>query len=134
MKITKMARNRRNFLCDLAATLALLFLAAIFSPPQAAATLVLSPDGVTVYDTVNNITWLANANSAASNQFGIPVCTGSGSGVRTCVNASGSMNYQTATAWVAAMNAANYLGHNNWQLPTTPLVDKTCTKTGPNGG
>jgi hypothetical protein len=31
------------------------------------------------------------------------------------------MNYNAAAAWVAAMNAANYLGHNNWQLPTTAI-------------
>jgi len=98
------------------------------------ATLQLSADGTTVYDTVNNITWLADVNLAASRQFGLPLCNGSGSGTKTCVNATGSMSYESATAWVAAMNAANYLGHNNWQLPTTPLVDKTCPKTGPNGG
>jgi len=41
------------------------------------------------------------------------------------------MNWVGATAWVAAMNAANYLGHSNWQLPTTPLVDKGCGAVGP---
>jgi hypothetical protein len=44
------------------------------------------------------------------------------------------MRYAAAVAWVTAMNAANYLGHNNWQLPTTPLVDGNCAKVGPNGG
>jgi hypothetical protein len=29
------------------------------------------------------------------------------------------MNYIAAVAWVAAMNGANYLGHSDWQLPTT---------------
>jgi hypothetical protein len=29
------------------------------------------------------------------------------------------------------MNAANYLGHSNWQLPTTPLVDRGCGAVGP---
>jgi hypothetical protein len=101
---------------------------------RANAALVLSQDGLTVYDSVNNITWLADVNSPASNRFGLPVCNGSGSGVRICLNATGSMNYQTAVAWLAAMNAANYLGHADWQLPTTPLIDKTCAKTGPNGG
>jgi uncharacterized protein (TIGR03437 family) len=91
-----------------------------------------SADGTMVYDTVNNITWLADANLASTVRFGIPAC-GASAG-QPCVNASGSMNYQSAAAWVAAMNAANYLGHSNWQLPTTPLVDKTCARTGPNGG
>ena len=110
-----------------------LFLALLAaSTLEAASTFVLSADGLTIYDSVNNITWLANANLPAANRFGVPVCNGS-LGLQSCVNASGSMNYPTAAAWVAGMNAANYLGHNNWQLPTTPLNDKTCGKTGPNG-
>jgi uncharacterized protein (TIGR03437 family) len=100
-------------------------------PLHAGVTLILSPDGTTVYDTVNGINWLANADLAATNRFGLPACTASGA--QPCVNPSGSMNYTSATAWVQAMNAANYLGHNNWQLPTTPLTDSNCGKTGPNG-
>jgi hypothetical protein len=99
----------------------------------AAARLVLGPGGNTVYDAVNGVNWLADANLAATNRFGLPLCNGSGNGTRLCVNASGSMNYNAALAWVAAMNAANYLGHSNWQLPTTPTTDTTCPKTGPNG-
>ena len=100
-------------------------------PLQAGATLVLSPDGITVYDTVNNISWLADANLAASNQFVLSICNGSGT--QPCVNPSGSMSYQAAAAWVKGMNAANYLGHTNWQLPTTPFTDSGCPFTGPNG-
>ncbi len=100
----------------------------------AGATLTVSQDGVTVYDSVNNITWLADVNFPAGNRFGLPVCSGAANGGQTCVNASGSMNYAAATAWVAAMNAANYLGHSDWQLPTTPTIDKNCGKTGPGGG
>ena len=99
---------------------------------QAGATLVLSPDGGTVYDTVNNISWLADSNLAATNRFGLPLCTGPGT--QTCVNASGSMRYDAAAAWVQAMNAANYLGHSNWQLPTTPTNDSGCGRTAPTGG
>jgi uncharacterized protein (TIGR03437 family) len=99
------------------------------SPLQAGAALVLSPDGITVYDSVNNISWLADANLAATSRFGLPACTASGA--EPCVNASGSMSYSSAAAWVEAMNAANYLGHTNWQLPTTPITDKGCGKTGP---
>ena len=92
--------------------------------------LELSTDGMTVYDTANKVTWLADANLASSNRFGLPFCT---SGVHPCINANGSMSYAAAAAWVSAMNAANYLGHSNWQLPTTPLVDLGCTSKGPNG-
>jgi uncharacterized protein (TIGR03437 family) len=98
---------------------------------QAAGTLTLSADGLTVFDSANGITWLADANLAASTRFGLPLCTASSG--KPCVNESGVMDYQSATAWIAAMNTANYLGHNNWQLPTTPSIDKTCGKVGPNG-
>ena len=85
----------------------------------------------TVYDSANNVNWLADADLPASNRFGLPLC--SGAGTQACVNASGSMRYDAAVAWVAAMNAANYLGHANWQLPTTPAIDSDCGRTGPNG-
>src|ERR1700722_2375756 len=86
--------------------------------------LVLIPNGETVYDVVNQVTWLADANLARDFRFGLPICVTSSE--VPCVNASGSMNYGSATAWVAAMNAANYLGHSNWQLPTTPITDRSC--------
>ena len=113
---------------------ALVFLVGSRQRPQyqASATLLLSLDGTTVYDTVNNVTWLANANLAATDRFGLSICKGSGP--QPCVNPSGSMGYQAAAAWVNAMNAANYLGHTNWQLPTTPTNDSGCGKTGPTGG
>jgi hypothetical protein len=84
----------------------------------------LIPNGETVYDVVNHVTWLADANLAKAFRFGFPLCDSSSE--VPCVNASGSMNYGSATAWVAAMNAANCLGHSNWQLPTTPMTDSTC--------
>ncbi len=104
--------------------------ACTFSSPAGAA-LVPSPDGVTVYDTVNGVTWLADANFPATNRFGLPPC--SGPGTSPCVYGGGAMDYQSAAAWVNAMNAANYLGHSNWQLPTTPTFDPGCGKKGPNG-
>ena len=99
-------------------------------PLNADTALVPSVDGITVYDTVNNVSWLADFDLAASNRFGLPLCTTAGSTV-PCVNLSGSMNWVGAVEWVAAMNAANYLGHSNWQMPTTPLVDKGCAAVGP---
>jgi hypothetical protein len=56
---------------------------------------------------VLNITWLADANLAASNDFGLP-------GIRV----NGDMHWYAAQSWIGAMNAANYLGTNNWRLPT----------------
>nr|UXE44168.1 hypothetical protein Hi04_10k_c1170_00015 [uncultured bacterium] len=106
--------------------------ACLLSPLPARATLILSTDGKTVYDTVNKISWLADSDLAATNRFGLLVCSDT-TGTKACVNPSGSMSYQAAAAWVAAMNAANYLGHANWQLPTTPSSDSTCPFVGPNG-
>jgi hypothetical protein len=82
------------------------------------------------YDQEDRISWLADANFPASNTFGLPDCD---SGTEPCVNKSGSMTYASAVAWVAAMNAANYQGHSNWQLPVTPPKDSTCSKTSPSG-
>jgi hypothetical protein len=93
--------------------------------------LVLIPTGETVYDVVNRVTWLEEADLPALQRFGIPLCDASG--VEPCINRSGSMNYASAIAWVAAMNAANYLGHSNWQLPTTPFTDTSCAGKAPPG-
>lgn len=60
-----------------------------------------------VYDDLLNITWMQNANLAATQAFGV-------SGIA----ADGRMNWSTANAWIAAMNAADYLGYSNWRLPT----------------
>ena len=35
---------------------------------------------------------------------------------------------------VAAMNATNYLGHHDWQLPTTPANDTNCGRIARGGG
>jgi hypothetical protein len=97
----------------------------------ALAFVVVPASGVVVRDAANNISWLADANLGATNRFGLPVCTPTTT--QTCVNASGSMTFQAATAWVAAMNVAAYLGRTNWQLPTFPDVDATCPFIGPHG-
>jgi hypothetical protein len=82
--------------------------------------------GQTVFDSRLNVTWLADANLPAKQTFGVPG-----------INKTGSMDYATAMRWVAAMNAldhgAGYLGHTNWQLPTTPSTDASCARTGRHG-
>jgi hypothetical protein len=99
---------------------------------------VLSSDGVTVYDSVNHVVWLADANLPAkilpdkkpphnNFRFGLPLCDVSNPlPTDLCVNASGSMNYTSAQKWIEGMNDANYLGHSDWQLPTTPYTDPSC--------
>ena len=67
---------------------------------------------VAVYDDVLDITWLADANLALTNTFGI-----------SGINSQGGMSFDTAQAYIAAMNADNggdgYLGVNTWRQPET---------------
>lgn len=84
-----------------------------------------------VYDPNQGVCWLANANLAGDPNLRASL------GVAG-INPNGTMDYQTALRWIAALNAYNngsgYLGHNNWQLPVAPLVDRTCADTGTYGG
>ncbi len=59
------------------------------------------------YDTALDITWLANANLADTIAFGV-----------TGIEIDGSMTWTKAYEWIAAMNAAAYLGKSDWRLPT----------------
>ncbi|WKZ13302.1 MAG: DUF1566 domain-containing protein [Gammaproteobacteria bacterium] len=74
---------------------------------SANAALLSRAGGQAYYDTVLDITWLANANLADTNAFGV-----------TDINANGTMTWAIATDWIAAMNTAAYLGISNWRLPT----------------
>jgi hypothetical protein len=110
------------------AVLLFVLIPSLLAVPNADATLIPSPDAMTVYDTVLKVNWLANANLAGTpgGTFGVANIT-----------QGGSMNYATAVNWVAALNHyqnVGYLGHNDWQFPTTPHVDDSCTVlSGPNG-
>jgi len=83
-----------------------------------------------VYDPNQRVCWLANANLAGDPNIVAMM------GVAN-INPNGSMDYSTALNWVAALNSYNnnagFWGHNNWQLPTTPLQDSSCGDLGPNG-
>ena len=105
----------------------------------------LIPNGATVYDAVNGVTWLTDANLASTldadspddaaasvdtpPRFGLPLCNAESTD--KCVWADGAMSFTSAKEWVKRMNAASYLGHDNWQLPTTPLNDSGCSSKGP---
>jgi hypothetical protein len=95
-------------------------------------TLRASGGGLTVYDTTTGVTWLADADLAATNRFGLPVC--SAAATQPCVNPNGSMSYQSAVAWAQAMRSSDYLGHANWQLPTTPNSEPRSTTICPRIG
>jgi len=87
-------------------------------PVQAALQPYLS--GAIVYDTDLQISWLADANLAATNQFGT-------AGILT----GGGMSYDVAQTFVANVNAANYLGFNRWRLPTDIAEDVGCSNQNP---
>jgi hypothetical protein len=76
-----------------------------FSTANAA--LLSRASGQAYYDDVLDITWLANANLADTNAFGV-----------TGINANGTMTWAKANEWIGAMNTANWLGTNDWRLPT----------------
>ena len=75
-----------------------------------------------VYDSVLDITWLSNANLAATNTFGV-----------TGINSGGAMHWHKANEWIDAMNADNnatgYLGVNTWRQPEVKPVNGTSFDT-----
>jgi hypothetical protein len=86
--------------------LALLAGAAVTGTAQAA---LFDRGNGLIYDTDLNVTWLANANLAASNTFGV-----------AGIGGDGRMTWDTANSWIASMDSTNYLGYSDWRLPTTP--------------
>ena len=95
------------------------------------AALIPKLGGQVVYDTDRDITWIADTNLAASNTFGLPVREDLGphpSDGCGCTNSrigsDGSMDpWEGTQHWIDAMNAANYLGFNDWRLPTAQIPD-----------
>jgi hypothetical protein len=68
--------------------------------------LELSPDGKTVYDPIAGITWVADANLAATHSFQV-----------AGVGSDGAMDWDTALRWTAELRNATYAGSNKWELP-----------------
>lgn len=81
----------------------------------------------TIYDPGPRVTWLANADLAATATFKF----GLGG-----INADGSMDYATAKEWVRLLNRHKYLGHDNWTMPITPTPnsDSDCSGYNRKGG
>jgi hypothetical protein len=88
----------------------------LFTMGSANAALVARAGGNAFYDTVLDITWLADANYAQTNNFGL----GGPDGVSFT---TGQMDLTTANAWVAALNASNHLGLNTWRLPVADPIN-----------
>jgi hypothetical protein len=68
-----------------------------------------------IYDTDLNVTWLQDANLAATNRFGV-----------NRIALIGTMNWEDAGIWISAMNSANYLGFSDWRLPKSLQPDGGC--------
>jgi len=80
-------------------------------------TLISELGGQVVYDATTNLSWIADANLATTNTFGV-----------SGINSDGTMNWSTAQNWIAAMDAANYLGYSDWRLPTSDTcISFNCT-------
>lgn len=82
------------------------------------AALVETLNGQAYYDTESGLTWQANANLALTNQFGLTLSTIQQDDTINTVGSNGRMTFNNAVAWIAGMNDANYLGFNDWRLPT----------------
>jgi hypothetical protein len=89
----------------------------LYTLPMIPGKLPTNPGGQTVYDPVTNVTWLASANLAATNTFGLPPCT-SPTSPALCVNPDGAMTLASANQFITNMNSGTgYLGQTNWELP-----------------
>ena len=99
-------------------------------PPNTSHGLIPADWGLIIYDENQGVCWLANGN-LAGDPFVRAAMAVAG------INPDGTMNYATALLWVDAMNSFDHghgvLGHNNWQLPTTPLFDSTSCSSSNNG-
>ena len=91
------------------------------------ATLFSRLGGQAVYDSDLDITWIANANLAITNQFGLSLSGAVNDDTPNTIGSTGRMTWNNAQAWIAGMNAANYLGFNDWRLPTTSSIDPSCS-------
>ncbi len=95
----------------------------------------LSPvnHGTIVYDSNQGLCWLADANLAGHPDVraAVPLSPLNLDGSAPVINPDGTMDWETARNWVNALNSYNngkgWLNHNNWQLPTNPATDLTCS-------
>ncbi|MEO7087017.1 MAG: hypothetical protein ABI442_09600 [Gemmatimonadaceae bacterium] len=79
--------------------------------------------GRTVHDSLLSVTWLLDANVGKSECKNVPN-----------VGRGGGMDWNTAWACIGQLNSGKgSLGHTNWQMPATPMVDPSCKSTGLQG-
>jgi hypothetical protein len=89
--------------------------------------------GAIVYDRNQGLCWLGDANLAGNPMVRalVRLAPTNPDGSSPVINPDGTMDYQTALNWVNSLNSFDHgngwLNHHDWQLPTSPAVDKTCT-------
>jgi hypothetical protein len=102
----------------------------LVNPPDTNRGLSPADQGLVVYDANQGLCWLADANLAGDPELR-DVLNVDG------INPDGTMTYAVALKWVNALNHYDknqgLLGHQNWQLPVTPLFDDTKCSTKNNG-
>lgn len=76
------------------------------------------------YDTLLDVTWVADTSLPVTQSFGLPV---SPVGVQNPpaggIGWTGRMNYPTAIEWISRLNDAQWLGAGDWRLPTVAPVN-----------
>ncbi len=87
----------------------------------------------TIFDDDTNLFWLQNANTAATNQFGLTQSANVDPPAGE-IGSTGKMFWSTANDWIAAMNTMMYLGFTDWRLPTTTQPDASCGSQNTFGG
>jgi len=80
-----------------------------------------SAAGRAVYDRETQITWVLDANLAASSSFGVSGTTtiqgANGAMTVPVINNNGAMLFATARAWLKGMNSCSYAGAGDWEMP-----------------
>src|SRR5262245_54786507 len=74
---------------------------ALLSIGSAQAALVSRMGGQAYYDTILDVTWLADANFAKTSGY----------------DEDGFLSWPAALAWIDWLNTNNHLGASNWRLP-----------------
>jgi hypothetical protein len=93
-------------------------------PLPSGSELYVNPGGASVYDPETDSTWVADANLAKRETFGLPRCKHAPDKT-PCVAYDGSMNLESAKAWIDAMNnyadpntnIVGYLRQTDWGFP-----------------
>lgn len=99
-----------------------------------------------VDDTSLIITWMKDANLVktscdannalwqAFDPSALPAAEQSGRTKAQICTANGTLNWFEAEAWMAVLNAQNYLGYSDWRQPSTTQPDASCESQVPAGG